>query len=506
MPKQLQISRRLTGILVYTRPGLALGALLCAIAVMWLRDPLVYTIGVALLLIAMGFDMVDGWFATRFHAHPTLTQLADRILDKVVYSIIFPLIAVGVTWRLTVITPDYTRTELLHAILVLILCVIVLIRDNFAHFMRGFAIRQGQEPEASELNRLRTIVAAPVGLFTLRLCLLRTRRAAIADLLLDFVAGQHPPAQPLFHRNHLSDYQSRVDCRLHAQVRQGLPRRTVRRRRTPAAADPDLFSQLADGDECPDGTAGGIFRLSGAGAGSLPHLDRCGPFRQARRRAGAAPRVDRTPGPSGKAAPLHYGRDPGRRVGRDQLLHRACLDFLSDVKRIRKIASLPGIPIGWIAWLYALAGIVRLIYFTLDTSPVPGFFKGLPSPAGALLVVAPLIMFTQAAEIQPEQIRHLWAVFCAGLMVFAALWMNLYPLRYLHFGRFMNRRPFFVSLNMLLALLLVFTPYFGYWALACMIIYLLSPLWTWRVSPEVAASEKRVKKKTQDLTPQRRPL
>ena len=73
-----------------------------------------------------------------------MAKLADRIMDKVVYSIIFPLVAVGTMWRIHIISPGPNRAELLHAILVLLLTVIVLVRDNFAHFMRGFAIRNDQ--------------------------------------------------------------------------------------------------------------------------------------------------------------------------------------------------------------------------------------------------------------------------------------------------------------------------------------------------------------------------
>ena len=493
MPKQLQISRRLTGILVYTRPALALGALLCAISVMWLRDPLVYTIGVALLLIAMSFDMVDGWFATRFHAHPTLTQLADRILDKVVYSIIFPLIAVGVTWRLTVITPDYTRTELLHAILVLILCVTVLIRDNFAHFMRGFAIRQGQEPEASELNRLRTIVAAPVGLLLYAYA---------------FYVPEGPPSWIYFWISWLGNIPQRslffIEIIFLIINLGSIAAYTRKYGRV-------CLDELCAGEERLRRQILTFFPNSLTVMNALMGLLAVffayqGRVREAYLILIGAALFDKLDGALARRLGLTEPLDPLEKQHRFTM--GGVLDDVSDGISFCIVPAwifyltlsgyekslLPGIPIGWIALLYALAGIVRLIYFTLDTSPVPGFFKGLPSPAGALLVVAPLIMFTQAAEILPEQIRF-WAGFCAGLMVFAALWMNLYPLRYLHFGRFMNRRPFFVSLNMLLALLLVFTPYFGYWALACMIIYLLSPLWTWRISPEVAASEKRVKKK-----------
>jgi len=35
------------------------------------------------------------------------------------------------------------------------------------------------------------------------------------------------------------------------------------------------------------------------------------------------------------------------------------------------------LPYGLIAIIYAVAGIARLIAFTLDTTPTPGFFKGI---------------------------------------------------------------------------------------------------------------------------------
>ena len=35
-----------------------------------------------------------------------VAQMADRILDKLIYSIIFPVVAVGCMWRLHYIVPD----------------------------------------------------------------------------------------------------------------------------------------------------------------------------------------------------------------------------------------------------------------------------------------------------------------------------------------------------------------------------------------------------------------
>jgi phosphatidylserine synthase len=138
------------------------------------------------------------------------------------------------------------------------------------------------------------------------------------------------------------------------------------------------------------------------------------------------------------------------------------------------------LPIEWIALLYALLGVARLVYFTFDRTPVPGFFKGMPTPAAALLVAAPLIMFNQAVAGSLEWARH-WGVFCFGLMIFAAILMNLYPIRYLHLGRFMDKHFWFGRLNMILLIISIFTPYLGYVALTYMFLYVLSPLVTRRI-------------------------
>jgi phosphatidylserine synthase len=141
------------------------------------------------------------------------------------------------------------------------------------------------------------------------------------------------------------------------------------------------------------------------------------------------------------------------------------------------------LPVGLGAVLYTLMGIIRLIYFTLDRTPVPGFFKGMPTPAAALLVTAPLIMFNHAVQESSEWVSY-WGVFCFGLMIFSGIMMNFYPLRYLHLGRFMDRHSWFGRLNMLLLVIFMFTPYLGYVALIYMLLYVLSPLITWRILPK----------------------
>ena len=146
-----------------------------------------------------------------------------------------------------------------------------------------------------------------------------------------------------------------------------------------------------------------------------------------------------------------------------------------------------GLPLGWVAWLYALLGICRLIYFTLDKNPIPGFFKGMPTPAAAMLVMAPMIVFAQAVADASEWTRFL-GILSFGLTILTGVLMNIYPIRYLHLGRFMSRHPWFGRVT-LVGLCSVFTPYYGLVCLAYMLMYALSPVFTWRIDPEVAARE-----------------
>jgi phosphatidylserine synthase len=149
------------------------------------------------------------------------------------------------------------------------------------------------------------------------------------------------------------------------------------------------------------------------------------------------------------------------------------------------------LPIGLIAWGYAALGITRLVYFTLDKNPIPGFFKGMPTPAAAMLSMSPLIIFAQAVNDGSPWVQF-WALFCCGTMIVTALLMNCYPIRYLHLGRFMSRHPWFARLTLMLSIT-VFTPYFGHMAFVYMFLYTLSPLVTWRIDPQIAARETRTK-------------
>jgi len=481
MPAKLNFQRRFSAILVYGRPPLVFGGMLCALAVMWNRSPLLYTLGVTLLFISMSFDLIDGWFATRFQLHSTLAHLADRVMDKIVFSIIFPLVAVGSMWRLLFTSPAGTKAELLHGILVLILCVTVLIRDNFAHFMRFFAMRTGPEPEPREFTRLRTVVAAPVG--TLLYAHAFFVPSSLDSSIYAWISWLgNLPLRVLFiieilfliiNFGSIAAY-----CRKYGTY---------------------CLDEICDEDELLRRNILAFFpnaltimnAMMGLLAVLFAYQDR---IREAYLFLIGAAIFDKLDGALARKLGL---TEP--LPGQDRPRYISLGGILDDIADAVSFCIVPAwifyllladfadpvirqLPVGLIAVLYAGLGIGRLVYFTLDRTPIPGFFKGMPTPAAALLVVAPLIMFNQSVQEASELARY-WGIFCFGLMIFGAVMMNFYPIRYLHLGRFMDRHSWFGRLNMLLLVVSILTPYLGYVALIYMFLYVLSPLITGRILP-----------------------
>jgi phosphatidylserine synthase len=489
MPARQYIPQKVTTLLVYGRPPLVFGGMICAIAVMWTQNPIVYTLGVLFLFISMSFDLVDGWFAARFQPHPAMAQLADRIMDKIVYSIIFPLVAVGVMWRLHVTISQPNRTELLHAILVLLLAVTVLVRDNFAHFMRGFALRNHQEPELTEFTRLRTIVAAPVGAMLYAYA---------------FYVPEGPPARLYLWVSGLGNFPLRglfiieiifliinfgsiaMYCRKYGSLcLDELCLGNDHLRRRILAFFPNALTVMN--------------AVMGLLAVFLAYQER---IREAYLLLIGAALFDKLDGAVARKLGLNEPIDTAKEHPPSISLG-GVLDDIADaisfciapawIFYITLSTSLdPTIqkmPVAIVAWGYALCGILRLVYFTLDKHPIPGFFKGMPTPAAALLSMAPLVIFAQSVADASDWAR-LWGVLSLALIIYAAILMNLYPVRYLHLGRFMSQHPWFARMTSIL-LIAVFTPFFGHIAFLYMFLYTLSPLITWRVDSHLAAKETR---------------
>ena len=492
MTDKIPLTAKMTAILVYSRPLLIFGGMICAVAVMWGRNPVVYTVGVSLLVLSMIIDLVDGWFLSRFRPNAPLAPLADRLMNKLVYSTIFPVIAAGMMWRLLVAETDPTRGQLLHAIFVLLLCVTVLARDGFAAFMRGFAIRQGVEPESSEYNRMRTIVAAPVSALLYAYA---------------FYIPEGPDSWIYFRISYLGNVSLRILFFVEISffiINLGSIAGYCRKYGTAC------LDELCYGDEVLRRKLLSIFPNALTVMNALMGLIAVffafqGRMRESYLMLIGAATFDKLDGALARRLGLtvpHPDEPPRKKINMGNLM-----DDLADAVSFCIVPAwifyltlsrfgegrFTHLPLGWIAVFYAVMGMGRLVYFTLDKKPIPGFFKGLPTPAAAMLVMSPLVIFDNALALSSQSILF-WGHFAAGTMVFAGIIMNLYAIRYIHLGRTMSRHPWFGRVNLLLLTISMFTPIFGQICLSYMILYLLSPLFTWRIHPEDAARESRRRK------------
>ncbi len=493
IPKKQFISRNVAILLVYGRPPLIFAGMICAIAVMLTQNSVVYIMGVVCLLVAMTFDLVDGWFAARFHPHAKLSHLADRIMDKTMYSIIFPVVSLGMMWRFHFISPTNTREELLHVIFVLILCVTVLVRDNFAHFMRNFALRKGETEELKEVTRLRTTVAAPV---------------AALLYMHAFYVPEGPDSPIYFWISWMGNLPLRMlffieiaflvinfgsvtlYCRKYGHMcLDELCLGDEKLRRRILAVFPNALTVM----NAMMGLLAIFFAYQGRiheaftiliGAAMFDKMD-----------GALARRLGLTEPPS-------YAANKSKYISFGSLLDDIsdAVSFCIAPAIIFYIAldrypneAVQALPYGWVALAYGVLGVGRLVYFTLDRTPIPGFFKGLPTPAAALWITAPMIMLEQVYERSlntgtppPE----FWGVFCFSLMVISSVLMNTYFIRFIHGGRFLSRHPWFARLTAVLVVGFAFTPYFGHISFLYLSTYVISPLWTWRTSPEIASQEK----------------
>lgn len=468
-------SNRIATILIYGRVPLIFGGLVCALGVMWTKDPIVYILGVSFLFISMAFDVSGVWMTSRFEQIPALTHLADRVMDKLVYSIIFPLVAVGEMWRLQHAVTDISRGERLHAIFVLILCITVLIRDNFAHFMRNFSIRKGEQPELSELSRLRILVAAPVaallyahafyipgfshmmlsgwlssfGNISLRLLFV----IEIVFLVINF--GSIARYCKKYGTLCLDELCSENDL-LRNRILSFFPN-TLTVMNAIMGLLSVFFVYQGRIQEAYLILMGAAFfdKLDGALARKLG-------LTQVKNHQGDGPHITLGGILDDISDAISFCICPG------WIFYIVFSDYVSEVGFF--------LPLGVIAVFYAIMGISRLIYFTIDKNPIPGFFKGLPTPAAALLVTAPIVIFNQS--IIGTDLVVFWGYFCFFWVIFIAIMMNLYPVRYLHVGRFMDQHPWFTWSSIVFLFVFVFTQFFGLVAFLFMLSYLASPFIT----------------------------
>lgn len=122
---------------------------------------------VLLLAIAALTDLFDGFFARKWNVTSRLGALADPLMDKVFYAVALPVATFVAVYN----------EQINHALMLLALDVISMLRDQWVSFLRSVGSEYGADVRANWSGKLRTLIGFPViviihlqlGLQTLRL-------------------------------------------------------------------------------------------------------------------------------------------------------------------------------------------------------------------------------------------------------------------------------------------------------------------------------------------------
>lgn len=126
-----------------------------AVAELYTRPAWLPPFNLACLALASLTDLFDGMLARRWGVTSRFGALADPLMDKVFYIVVFPTLTFLLARR-----GDAAST---HAVVMLIFTVCYLLRDQWVSFMRALAAGQAADMRANWMGKFRTAISFPIG-------------------------------------------------------------------------------------------------------------------------------------------------------------------------------------------------------------------------------------------------------------------------------------------------------------------------------------------------------
>lgn len=130
-------------------------------------SPVLVSAAVIIMALSAFTDLLDGHYARKWNVASRLGALADPLMDKVFYAVALP------TATFVALYNEHTT----HALVLLALDIISMLRDQWVSFLRSVGSEYGADVRANWSGKLRTVIGFPViviihlqlGLETLRM-------------------------------------------------------------------------------------------------------------------------------------------------------------------------------------------------------------------------------------------------------------------------------------------------------------------------------------------------
>ena len=111
-------------------------------------------LNLALLVVSSVTDLFDGLLARKWNVTSRLGAVFDPMMDKVFFIIVFPTLT-AMLFR--------DASERAHAILMLVLTVSYILRDQWVMALRALAAGRGADMKANWVGKTRTALSFPIG-------------------------------------------------------------------------------------------------------------------------------------------------------------------------------------------------------------------------------------------------------------------------------------------------------------------------------------------------------
>ena len=126
-------------------------------------------LNLAFLVVSSVTDLFDGLLARKWNVTSRLGAVFDPMMDKVFFIIVFPTLTAhlflssGVVYGALAYVVKSVRPELSHAIVMLVLTVSYVLRDQWVMALRALAAGSGADMKANWVGKLRTALSFPIG-------------------------------------------------------------------------------------------------------------------------------------------------------------------------------------------------------------------------------------------------------------------------------------------------------------------------------------------------------